>query len=230
MIEPGDDVPIIDLASLATVHQVKQRGQSHQSRQSHQSEQMTTEANRRHRDVGCVADCVKKSLPTDTGQRERRLFDLARRLHAVVGADLTPFELVPIFDRWWIHAEPIVATKDYALSLACLVRAYANVRTPYGQTMDAVFDAAKKSKPPRWSIPIRCELLASICRELQRVNGDDPFYLSARQAGALTDEPHPTAWRKMELLVALGYIDVADRGTPGGRKATRYRYIGDGTD
>lgn len=65
-------------------------------------------------------EAIMATIPTRKGQRERKLFELARRLQAILGADLKSSEPVPIFDKWWFNAVSMVGTKDYADSLAAL--------------------------------------------------------------------------------------------------------------
>ena len=218
------ELPIIEPAVFARPHDSKKLKQREQSQQKPTE---PTEANRGHSEKLELQEAIVCTIPNAAGERERKLMELARRIHAIVGRKIEPRDLTPIFDEWWTKAETIVATKDYTLGLASFVRAYQRVKVPYGETMADVLQAAMAATPPSWAIKLRCELLASICRELQHRNTPEPFYLSARKAGELTKESYPTAYRKMELLVAMGHLEVAKRGKPGGQEATRYRCIGD---
>ena len=75
----------------------------------------------------------------------------------------------------------------------------------------------------------RMILLASICRELQLMAGDRPFFLSCRIAAALVG--HRSYKTVSNWLVGFckmhnPLLEVINRGGPHNNKATRYRYLG----
>jgi response regulator of citrate/malate metabolism len=70
-------------------------------------------------------------------------------------------------------------------------------------------------------------LLASVCRALQKMMGDKPFFLSTRKAGQLLNMSHEQACRYLAVLEQDGWIQTVKKGTINGRKATEYRYTGD---
>ncbi|MDP6546307.1 MAG: hypothetical protein QGH60_20195 [Phycisphaerae bacterium] len=71
-------------------------------------------------------------------------------------------------------------------------------------------------------------VLVALCRELQLLIGNDPFFLSTRTAGRLLGVDHTTAWRWLFLLETDGWIKTVEKGgtAKNPRKATRYRYVG----
>jgi hypothetical protein len=56
--------------------------------------------------------------------------------------------------------------------------------------------------------------------------GGAPFFLSCRKAGELLDVPHHEANRWLRGLVLDGLLSEAEKGVAGGKRATRYRYVG----
>lgn len=69
--------------------------------------------------------------------------------------------------------------------------------------------------------------LIAMCRELQRLAGDGPFYLACRTAGRLLEVGHDTAARWLKLLVMDEILDEVEKGGQPGTayKASRYRYL-----
>ena len=70
-------------------------------------------------------------------------------------------------------------------------------------------------------------LLVALCRELQRVSGDKPFFLASYTAGDLLGVKHSTAWRWLVTLTTDGIVAEIEKGDRAYRRASRYRYLGD---
>ena len=67
-------------------------------------------------------------------------------------------------------------------------------------------------------------LVVALCRELQRIAGQEPFYLSARTLQRLLHQDgHATAARWLKSLCVLAILAVAEPATA--VRATRYRYL-----
>lgn len=175
-----------------------------------------------------VRDAVLATIPEVPGQRETCIFELARRLLGIYGRATDPVTLIPILDEWWKRSKSVVGTKDYGSSLRAFLRGYKNAHTAWGETMSDFLRMATEAPAPTW-VPPGCDprqvVLASLCRELQRSAGNDPFYLSSHIAGELLGVAPMTAWRWLDLFVLLRALEVVERGKPGGKKATRYRYL-----
>jgi len=65
--------------------------------------------------------------------------------------------------------------------------------------------------------------LARVCYELQQIQGNDPFWLSCRHAGAVLGLSHTQTARYIHRLVRDGVLKVVEEHTS--NRATRYRYI-----
>ena len=71
------------------------------------------------------------------------------------------------------------------------------------------------------------QLLISVCRELQRLNRMQPFFLTCRDAERLTGIAYKIAHKLLtEALVADGILELVSRGKQHARKANRYRFVG----
>jgi hypothetical protein len=177
-----------------------------------------------------VLHAIESTLPVRAGQRNRKLFDLARGLKAIL-PDAGPGELRPIIAEWHRRALPIIGTKSFLESWADFIVAWARVKYPAGRgTVDSAFARAASTPPPA-----RCAelypgeagilLLAGLCRELQRGAGE--FFLDCRTAGRLLNVDHSTVWRWLKVLCADGILQAGEKGSMATRKASRFIYLGD---
>jgi hypothetical protein len=101
------------------------------------------------------------------------------------------------------------------------------VTVPKGETLQAAFERAKRREPPSKILVIRNEavrLLASLCRELQEMAGDQPIMLHQMSIAKLFGYSHHrniSNWIK-----ALKTLDVLKPVEPWSRKkAARYFYL-----
>ena len=177
-----------------------------------------------------VAEIIHRTLPTARGQRNERLFVLARELRALFAKKTRPRMFLLVLQDWHNRARPVIGTKPFDDTWADFVLAWSKVKYPMGQGLieHLVEDARRSDPPAEVSHYERTEvhLLASICRELQRAAGDDPFFLSCRKAGELIDSEYQRANRWLRAFEEEGLLEVVHRGVQGGRKANRYRYLG----
>ena len=183
-----------------------------------------------------IDEVMARTLPTGPGTRRRTLLDLARKLKfrpefAKIGATEINF-LKPYLKRWWKIARPLTSGKHpgFHTSWEDFVFAWEEARVPYGAAMQAIFEKACSSPPPKLAVERYGEgslrvILASLCRELQRANGDTTFFLTGRTAGPLLGVSDVHAWRWLKLLEKDGIIKPVKTYPRRTRKATEYRYL-----
>jgi hypothetical protein len=123
------------------------------------------------------------------------------------------------------HTEPDLSLLDFGL-------AWKDVKVPKGDNpLHAIFAmAAAMPIPPDVAQRVRhpqMRLLAVACRELQRVLGNGPFWVSVGTIAEYFGVSRSTAlqWRE-QLTVYYRLLDVVYRGNRETRKATRFRYLG----
>ena len=87
------------------------------------------------------------------------------------------------------------------------------------ETRESPAEAARYEQP-------ELKKLVAICRELQRISGTSPFFLSCRTAGQLLGVNHSTANRWLYLLAKGGVIVETSKGERSTRRASQYRYLG----
>jgi hypothetical protein len=67
-------------------------------------------------------------------------------------------------------------------------------------------------------------LLVALCRELQRLAGDNPFFLGCRDAGRLLGVSFQRAAKWIRRLSRDGIIIRVSKGTQASGKASEYRF------
>jgi len=235
----GNEIPIVkpadfDLSDSEVQARTLHRGtqtdtEVRRQRRRTQEEHRTTQAiTRGPIDEKLLADAIVATIPTHPGQRDHKLFELARRLLGIGGEGIPLDQLLNIFARWWDRAKTVVATQDKPLSLHAFLRAYERAEIPFGDTVARLRDVVGSTEPPAWAVEIGLPLLGSLCRELQRLNGDKPFPLSCRVAEKVTGVSHTTEAKNLALLVNVQKLALIEKGTQGSSGlATTYRYIAD---
>src|SRR5262249_39816067 len=114
---------------------------------------------------------------------------------------------------------------------ADFVQAWKRVKLAHGEgPVDVAFARALATAPPPKAMELYGEgpivMLASLCRELQRMVGDDDFFLDCRTAGQLIGVDHTTAWRYLEVLCADRMLLPGAKGSKAAHKASRFRFMG----
>jgi hypothetical protein len=107
-----------------------------------------------------------------------------------------------------------------------LEKAWPKVKTKIGIICKLVIKQAKKNGIPDEAkgIPdFAAQQLAAICRELQKCNGDKPFYLSQDKAGEMIGMGRRAGAARLSALVKSGIIKLYKKGNSG--FASEYYYF-----
>lgn len=172
--------------------------------------------------VGCPA-----TTPGHEGERNRCLFELARRLKAVK-PEATDTERRTLVQQWLQANYSSIRTKSLAVSLDDFERAWRSVKFIPGETLATVLAGVNLHAPltPEWAArgygPFEAPLL-HVCAALQAHEGDGrPFFITARvAAGLLGHADHSTAAAMLRQFVRDGVLELVTKGS--GRVASRYR-------
>jgi len=240
-LPPGSLPAISDPRAAGLLHQDTQRGtEKTETTEQAETDRENTENRRQQKQLcrqggtGEIEAAIVETLPTRAGQRNRKIFDLCRRLQALPDlATLDPGILRPVVTAWHERALLVIGTKEFSETYADFILAWAKVKYPAGNgKIEAVFDLAQKSQSPQKAVQLydyeeSLRLLASLCRELQRQAGDADFFLDCRTAGRLLGVPHNTAWRWLTILCVDGLLRAGEKGSQAKHKANRYRYLAD---
>ncbi len=161
-------------------------------------------------------------------------FEFVRRIKAIElrnQIQLTPVLHAAIYQMW--HARNcafLTPNRDYFSEYLARLNV---VRFAEGQQLKDAYERALLALP---TARVMCypneaaHLLACLCRELQIIAGDQPFFLDCRNAGKLLGVHFTTASEWLNGFQQLGILKLIEKGKrqpgkPG--KASRYRYIAD---
>jgi len=168
-----------------------------------------------------VEAAILATLPTGPGQRNRLLFQLARRLKSIL-PDASEEELRNVVWEWHTRALPRITTKDFSVSWEDFRLAWLNVKAPTGAAWSEIVGMVQLPDAQ----PI--DRLIALCRALQRHHGPDKAWpLSCRKAAEVIGVPFQRAARLLKLLQLQGFIELAKTAGPkGSRRAAEYRFLG----
>ncbi|MGZ4962779.1 MAG: bifunctional DNA primase/polymerase [Limisphaerales bacterium] len=197
-----------------------------------------TEANARGKCVGVAVTTLDQALAAARAlgphQNHHRLFTLARGIKAVElfkCGEFSQEELRGVFDRWFAEARPFVRKElsedDYWFEF---MDAYDNALHPLGQNMiEIAWEKVSASPLPIVAHQFKdagLQKVVSLCREMARMRGSRPFFISCRTIQRLLGHPeHVRAARWLRGLTRAKILAVVEAGEIKTRKATRYRYL-----
>jgi hypothetical protein len=242
---PAGDVPEVDPMAAGLVPQTSEPACA--TERTERTETQRDGEDRRHRDTEAVGAAVlaenfddetlarvekaiERTLPPKFGKRNRHIFNFARALKAIPTLATTSLQCVarlrPFVAEWHRRALPNIITKDFGTTWGDFVNGWKKAHTPEGEDVLAkALERAEAADPPEWSkdySPAH-RLLAALCRELQRVHGEQPFFLTNALAGELVGVDKGTANRWFHAMLADGALVVVEQ--PSNGRATRYRYV-----
>ena len=193
-----------------------------------------------------VAQAVEATALTSPKTSRYRQFAFARRIKAIERCHevkLTPRQHAAIYERWHKRNRAFLTLgRDY---FAEYLARFSSVRFPEGEKLKVAYQRALTATPTSRVLcyPIEvAHVLANLCRELQLVAGDKPFFLSCRSAAKLMDVHYTTVSQWLRAFQTLGILKLVERGKLGSSKekgvqdptadkhenrASRYRYIAD---
>lgn len=135
---------------------------------------------------------VALCLPNGPGERNSKLWELARRCKFSPGADPKNW-----FASWWESAQDIVGTPEKSVSRRDFERLFKLAQRPIGEG----FREKMAERLAPFANPD--EKLRELCRALQEYSSPNPFFLSIRLASELTGFTPRTVARKLKGLSGL---------------------------
>lgn len=194
---------------------------------SHLQKKQMTQQSSSVSSVSSVGDAIRQHLPSAVGERNRRLFDLARHIKGLM-PDADRKQLRAIVTEWHELALPHIGTSDFTESWGDFMRGWEAVRIPYGSVLNRLLGEIDMNESAPESLKKlgygeKALLLCRICRQLQRNAGEEPFFISSRQAGELIGLHFTDAAATLNALVADDVLKLVKRGA--GKQASRYRYV-----
>lgn len=187
--------------------------------------QKRTEENRSNplfSSVGIPASCI----PTGLGQRNQCLFALARYVKGKL-PNATREELRAIVAMWHERCLPVIGTQDFSVTWTDFLYGWERVCQPHGATLQAILQKIDPKSPlPNGIATLRygaaANQLVRVCEALQAHQGEEPFFLAARQAGEVLGVHYTDAAKMLAALVQDGVLTLVSKGA--GKFASRYRF------
>jgi hypothetical protein len=176
-------------------------------------------------------DVLRLCVPQKVHQNNDLLFKLARGILNLEKLDGYPYSLaqrLDVFNEWFKRSRPFLRLgQSRDAYLAEFMNAKKRANTPLGgNTIDEAWNLAQSEPLPAEAAVFeeeRNQRLVGFCFQLQRLNGDEPFFISSRVCQRLLGLG--TAYEAAKWLTALqemGVIELAEKGSE--RRATRYWY------
>lgn len=152
-----------------------------------------------------IENAVNSCVLWELGTRDKKRFELARKLRAYYPGDVCPSVLQIPFDNWYARSKTRMRSIGYQHEWEDFLRAWRLVKWPYGASLrEAMRDATAELEPG--SKPV--VRLMALCKQLQAQWGDKPFFLASRDAGEFMGRVHSVAWDHMKVLIVAGVLAV----------------------
>ena len=180
-----------------------------------------------------VQEAIKATQPKTEGQRNKAIFQFCRWLKAIPSIKhLAAGKLRPVVEEWHRQALNVIGTKAFTETWSEFL--YGWPRVKYAKGAGGLEIAVQNALEAEYSLPDEAryedvpdiQLLIRVCFELQEIQGDEPFWISCKDAGGILGVSHTQANKYLNLLVhdEVPILETIEKNTT--RKATRYRFIG----
>ena len=180
-----------------------------------------------HRGVKWAIDNTR---PSEADCIWRKIWDFARELKAL--QELTHAEsskLTQYVQAWHNSLPSCIKNWYFEDTEEEFEKAWEKVKyAARDGLVEHAFAIAVNSPPPPCADRFEgkeIKVLILFCRELQRLSGDKPFFLSCRIAAKLLKVSHTTTARWLRILVRNKILEIVILGGPETNKATRYLYL-----
>lgn len=181
-----------------------------------------------------IEEAIERTLPKDIHTRHRKTFDFLRELKSMPEyTEADPKEFRSAVEQWHKKALPNIETKEFEETWIDFLKGWDKIKWEIGESpMAQIFEKAIQLEPPKVAVEkypehSKLKILVSLCRELQRAAGENPFFLSTRTGARLLKVKPMTISRWFFLLQSDGILKLVSKGGTAKtvRKASRYRYI-----
>lgn len=175
---------------------------------------------------------IQLTIPTGPGERHAGIMEFARyvKFHPDL-KDIDTYELRPIVEEWFRHAEPNTKDKDFKTTWGDFLHSVEHAKYPLGCGVREVWAAVHDEELPDHvaaNLKGPCARLYLLCRGLSRAFRNGQFFLTSESAGEIAEVSGVQGWRLLNKLCELGYIrrdSPGKAGPPGDRKAGEFTFL-----
>jgi len=162
----------------------------------------------------------------------KEIFTLCQYIQGMLPEIDSHEDLKAIVERWYERYELVLEDKEGDLLSFVYVWSefldlWPKIEYPKHDTLYKAIKQAIDSPVPEevkhWHDE-NYKMLASVCRELQRLRGAEPFFLSSYDAGKILGKSQPAAFKALKMFVAEGLLKVIKKGDR--NHANYYQYLG----
>jgi hypothetical protein len=173
--------------------------------------------------VGIVKEWPVQAIPTKIGQRNKKLFELARWLKGRE-PEASLERQKQVVENWLRAYDPVIGSKDVGVSWADFRNAWDKVICPYGTVLreSLLVLPTLPFVPELDKYGFKARHLLQICAALQTHHRNEPFFLGSRTAGELIDLHFTDAAALLRAFVREEWIVLIEKGA--GLRASRYRF------
>lgn len=179
-----------------------------------------------------IERAIASTQPDVEGERNQKIFALCRKLKVLPSLGSKSADdpsLLSIISDWHRRALPFIGTKDFAETLADFRHAWDNVQMDkaYGSHLRMLFDEAQEEPLPKPFVEkfregSRKMKLAKLCRLLQRLSGEEPFYLGCIPAGEVLGISFALANKWLRMFCDMGLLKLVNPGSQAKKRANEY--------
>lgn len=176
-----------------------------------------------------VNNAIACTLPNKEGYRNFLIFQFCRELKGCSEFEkYKAGQLKPLVKRWYEQALPIIGTKSFDETWADFCYGWPRVKYPKGSEVlkiavknamngKTILEAENNYETPE------IKLLVRICYELQKLQQNEPFWLSEKDGAKILGVSKPTIGKWLAMFEADGIIKKVKEYTS--KEATRYKFI-----
>lgn len=213
------------------LHEAQETDESEEAQEANESQESTDLANRE--EVRCLGprlsiriDEIILKCGVSDGDVNRPLFMLAHKVRSIEEELKVRFSgevAAEVVHRWQaLNHDHLENDHDYVTEF---LDKLSLVRYPKGRALARAVEVARGLVPPKKTAFLSpdVQLLASLCKVLQKQRGKKPFFLDGRWAATALGRPHETVASWLRGLHHLGVIRRESRGVRG--MASLYSYL-----
>ncbi len=223
IVRPGEQIPRVDPAIFGADSHTQNRGERNAPEEYQSLHVFGT-------NVGdpenWITESIRKTIPTRRGERNRKLWALARRIRRLYPKDASLEILYPIVMRWYGEARPTIGTKEFGDTWRDFKCAWANVEVAFN---DAFKRLAQAGIDESWTCGLgkNVDAVGRLMQSASHARGGD-FFMSYAYIESTIGISRQPAYEAVQRLLGAGFVQIVEKGSRGTHqgRATTWRWVG----